>query len=353
MEKRVFVNGRFLTQSGTGVQRFALETINALGKIRDDIVVIVPARELCEKPENVPLRRVGKISGHLWEQFELANYLRSQGSPLLVNLCNTAPLLYSNKISTVHDISVVRFSKSYSTAFRTAYRLELPSVIRTSKSIVTVSEFSRSEISSFYHTDRQRIHVVPNAVSEEFNEGVGVRRSGNTYFLAVGSLATHKNLGRLLAAFASLRRQYSDARLVLAGGVSRSFADFGIDADGIEGVTFAGRVDDSELVELYQGATALVFPSRYEGFGIPALEAQACGCPVVASRCAAMPEVLGDSVLYFDPESTVEMVSAMEQVWIDSRLREELVRRGRCNVRRFSWGRSAQILSEVIELVVR
>lgn len=350
MAEQVFINGRFLTQPGTGVQRFAVEITNALARIRGDLVVVAPSDgELRTGLDGVEVRRIGARSGHLWEQVDLPNYLRRNDSPLLLNLCNTAPLTYLNKISTVHDISVVRYPGAYSLAFRALYRVEIPMVLRSSAALLTVSEFSRDELSSYYHIDEIAMTVVLNSVGGNFREGALSDDCKDSYFLAVGSLSVHKNLDRLILAFSSLRRVYKQAKLIVVGGSAPAFSSGMMDADGMRGIAFVGRVDDARLIQLYQNATAFVFPSLYEGFGIPPLEAQACGCPVIASRAASMPEVLGDSALYCDPASVADIASGMEQMLIDHCLRDELIRRGRRNVARFSWHRSARIISNLVD----
>lgn len=350
MDERIFINGRFLTQPLTGVQRYGLEIVNALAEVRDDLTVLVPRAKLLARPTSAAMGTVGRLVGHPWEQLELPMYLRSQGYPTLVNLCNTAPVAYHRKISTLHDICFIRCPGSYSMAFRALYRLEIPLVLRTSRAIATVSEFSRTEISSYYEVDPRRISVVPDVANGIFFEnGERVANAGIRYFLAVGSWAAHKNFEALLNAFKLVRSWHSDARLVLVGETARIFVGSGANGSQEPGVVLVGRVDLGTLATLYRGAVALVFPSRYEGFGLPPLEAQASGCPVIASQSSAMPEVLGESALLVNPESVVDLAAAMGRVWTDSRLRSELVERGLRNVRRYPAERSAHILSDLID----
>lgn len=344
----IAVNGRFLTQPQTGVQRFAVEMVEALARQRDDVIVLAPPGKLLNRPEGVRVDQVGRHGGHAWEQIDMPRHLGRMGSPLLLSLGNIAPVLYRNKVSTLHDIGFIRFPQSYSRPFRLWYRLLIPLVLRTSRAILTVSDFSRSEIAGHYRLDPRTITVIPDAAADRVRVPDGNDRNReDPYFLTVGSLAAHKNLDRLMTAFGVLHGRHPEARLVVAGGGWKTLAHR--NAPQQSGVTLTGRVSDEELARLYQGATAFVFPSLYEGFGIPPLEAQAGGCPVISSRSAAMPEILGDSVLYFDAESPAQMASAMERVWIDPELRGDLSGRGRLNVRRFSWDRSAGLLRGVVD----
>lgn len=356
MDSRVCINGRFLTQKVTGVQRFAIEITAALAKLRDDIYIAIPPTYGREPVRGVlrgiPAEIVGRGDGHLWEQVYLPRYLDKTGHPLLLNLGNTAPIGYDRKISTLHDISYIKCPKSYSPAFRVLYRVEIPIVLKRSLEIFTVSDFSRHEIENYYGLNPARIEIVSNAVSQIFHERTTAPSRRRPYFLAVGSLAPHKNFGTLIEAFSILKSRCNDSRLVVVGGNANSFADASLEGESIQGLTMAGRVNDQGLAELYQGACAFVFPSTYEGFGIPPLEAQASGCPVIASRAASIPEVLGDSALYFDPESAADIASTMEQVWIDSRLRGELSRRGMLNAKRFSWESSAKKVSKILDSIV-
>ena len=139
--------------------------------------------------------------------------------------------------------------------------------------------------------------------------------------------------------------------LKIIGAANKNFADVGFSTEGTatnDNIQFLGRVSDQQLVELYSHARAFVFPSLYEGFGIPPLEAQACGCAVVASNRASLPEVLSKSALYFDPENILEMKQALERIMQDEALRQILIAEGFTNVKRFDWMRSAAALSEIM-----
>lgn len=347
----VYINARFLTQNLTGVQRFALEICLALSKIRNDIVLLVPNYDLIINKSIVKDFNVEEIkggSGHLWEQYNLPKYLRSLGNPLLINLCNTAPIFYKNKVSVIHDVTFLRYPESYSFKFRIFYKILVPTVINSSKKVLTVSNFSKDNISKEYNLDKNKIDVIYNAVSDIFYPLIK-KESEKAYALAVSSPNKHKNFSNLIDAFL---KSNVDLDLKIIGSLSNAFNDQNSFVNSDPRIKFLGRVDDQELVELYQNAKFFIFPSLYEGFGIPPLEAQACGCPVISSNAASLPEVLKESAFYFEPNDVNSIRSAIEFVNLDTVLMEKLVIDGYENIKRFSWDKSAQKLNEIIDQVL-
>ncbi len=344
MTDLITINGRFLEQRITGVQRFALEVTRALARIRPVRVLAPQGADASLLPE-VDVRFVGRSSGHIWEQFTLPRQLRSVGSPLLLNLASTAPATYSNQIATHHDITYVRHPQSFSRRFRVVYAALIPPILRNSKLVITVSNFSRDEISSHYGVDPGKFIIVPNAASSIFTP-IGPRREPSDYLLAVSSPNRHKNFAALATAFEAAHTS-TIARLLIVGAASDAFARTKTTMSSR--VKYLGSVSDEELAELYRGAVAFAFPSLYEGFGIPPVEAQQAGVPVIAARSASIPEVLGDSALYFDPTEIADIQGAIEGVDASEELRGRLKALGLQNAAQYSWERSAKVLSEAIE----
>jgi glycosyltransferase involved in cell wall biosynthesis len=260
--------------------------------------------------------------------------------------------LYSNQIATHHDVNYVRHPESYTRTFRLLYRTMTPIMLARIKSLLTVSAFSKGEIAQVYKYPEKNIFVVPNAVSGDFHPG-SQETNKQDYLLAVSSPSAHKNFSRMIEAFLMLRG-HEDLQLRIVGGASGVFNDDNLQrlASRDSRIQFLGRLSDSELIAQYQGATAFVFPSLYEGFGIPPLEAQACGCPVLAANAASIPEVLQASALYFDPLDVSHMSAAMERILTDIPLRQSLRRRGLINVARFSWEESARQVSQRIDALL-
>jgi len=349
----IVINARFLTQEMRGVQRFAEQICLQLKSLRDDLVFVAPD-DIClhDSAERLGVRRIGRLRGHLWEQLDLPLWLARNGNPPLVSLCNTAPLAYANQIAMHHDITYLRHPESYSRAFRTMYRTLTPLMLGRVKAVITGSEFSRSEISAHYGHPASNIHILPSAVDERFQPFCvdADTRGTAPYLLAVSSPSTHKNFARMVAAFLRIEG-HDDVELRIIGDSNRVFSGTLHDVEGSRRIRNLGRLPDEALVEAYQGAAAFVFPSVYEGFGIPPLEAQACGCPVIAARAASIPEVLGESALYFDPLDVADITRAMERILSDRALRLDLRQRGKANVARYSWHTSARQLSRLIDQI--
>ena len=349
----LYINGRFLTQEMTGVQRFAEEISRQLNKIRDDVVILAPKGILNNailQEFNVEI--IGDKKGHYWEQVELPRALKKRGAPLLLNLCSTAPAFYKNQIVTHHDVTYKRYPASFSKKFRFVYGILIPRMLKNSRHLLTVSEFSKGEIHRVFGYPKDKISIIYNAVSDAFSK-VEDDHSHNmraSYLLAVSSPNFHKNFHGMLSAFESLSKEY-DVSLKIIGKTAVSFSqqDFSTLLSQSDKVEFMGRVEDNELITLYQNALAFVFPSFYEGFGIPPLEAQSCGCPVISSNTASMPEVLQDSVIYFDPNNIAMISETMVKIISDPALRSELVKKGNENVKRFSWNSSAKKISTIVD----
>jgi glycosyltransferase involved in cell wall biosynthesis len=232
--------------------------------------------------------------------------------------------------------------------------------LRSARRIICVSQCTLDLTADLFHLDRERMHVVHNGVAPQYRpqakaaaraamaERHGLQRP---YLLYVGKLETRKNIVRLLEAFDRFRRETrDDALLVLAG--ARSPMSVGID-ETIERLRLVGDVremgyvPDADLPALYGGARMFVFPSLWEGFGIPAIEAMACGTPVLTSNLSALPEVCGDAALLVDPYDPDDIARGMLRLWRDGPLADTLVERGLRNARRFDWDRTARATAEV------
>lgn len=346
----IYINGRFLSQKLTGVQRFAYELSVRLCKLNDNITILVPNSGAIKNDyliADLPVKELCGGNGHFWEQVTLPYFIKKDNSNVLVNLCNTGPVFISNQIVSLHDITYIRHPSSFSRAFRFFYCFLIPLLIKRSRLVVTVSEFSRDEISKFYNIDKNKIHVISNAVDNKFYTKKTNLNKSEEYFLTVSSVSHHKNISGLVNAILS-----SDLKVTLKiiGEQSPSFNFVNIDTNDSR-ILFLGRVTDEQLISLYQGAKAFVFPSFYEGFGIPVLEAQSCQCPVVSSNRASMPEILNDSALFFDPESHVEIIKAISIVNDMPDVRRVLVEQGLLNIQRFSWDESARKMALLINSI--
>lgn len=329
----------------TGVDRFAVEICRQLVLQRPGEFQLLAPENILYKDiaEELGVKIIGHTEGYLWEQFTLPLYLRRQGSPLLLNLCSIAPIFYRNNIITLHDITWIRYPKTFSCRFRIFYNFAVPVLCRRARHIFTVSKFSRDEIASYFSIDSDRITVLYNAVNNKFHPGNSFNYKGK-YFLAVSSAKANKNFVKIIKAFQIYDKKKDGSDLLIIGDLkSKVFRKIGLsDVNESPRIKYLGRVSDEELINYYRGAEAFIFPSLYEGFGLPALEAQACGTPVISSNVSAMPEVLGESAILCNPNDQDAISNAMILITDNNALRQNLIADGLENVKRFSWEESAR-----------
>lgn len=353
----VYINGRFLTQKTTGVQRFAREIVLALSQLRDDVVIVTPKLTLDNRQCNMDFYRklniveVGKMQGHIWEQIELLRFMHSTKNGILLNLCNTAPIFYNFNIYTLHDVIFKRYPKSYDFKFRWFYNILSSMLLKKSIEIFTVSNFSKDEIIKFYPwVDVNKINIVYNAVPTVLNGCANLIREGsvrNTTFITQAYFNDNKNIYVILDALKLIKR--NDFKISIIGDLSEKEPEKLEEALKDARVEYLGRVSDEKLVFLYSTSLAYIIPSRIEGFGIPALEAQKFGCPVISSNTGSLPEILKESAIFFNPEDPKELASLILML-LDSNANiiNELINNGYVNANRFSFQKSAEIVDRVL-----
>jgi glycosyltransferase involved in cell wall biosynthesis len=255
-------------------------------------------------------------------------------------------------VVSVHDVSFKRFPEYFSWRDRVLFSTLLPSSLRRAAAILTLSSHSRDELQHFYPRLRTPIHVVPAAPSQTFrpldadtaNAVLARHDLRRPFLLAVGSVQPRKNLTRLVEAFANVRRSHAHIHLVIVGpsGFRASALRETIGRHGLaDAVRLLGYVSEDDLVALYNAAVALVYPSVYEGFGLPVVEAMACGRPVIAANTSSLPEVAGNAALLVDPFDVSALGSAMRRLLTDSRTADDLGTRGLARVAQFTWQRTA------------
>lgn len=347
----IYINARFLTQNITGVQRYAIEISKTLRKIYPDLTFIAPKNIVhLELAKEFNIDLYGKFKGHLWEQIDLPEYLKEHDNPLLVNLANSAPLLYKNQVITVHDLSFLREPKWFSKKFYYYYKFLIPKIANNSLKIITGSMFSKNEIAKLLKIPEKKIDVVYHGVSEKFNTIETTNNQHGNYFLAVSSLDPRKNLKNLILAFNKLNLK--NTKLIIVGSESKIFAD----TTGIKklmqsnnNIIPTGHINDGELIGLYKNAISFIYPSFYEGFGLPPLEAMACGCPAVVSNAASLPEVCMDAAYYIDPCDIESIAKGIYEVATNETLRQSLIYKGIERAKIFKWDKSAQKLIEILK----
>lgn len=350
------INGKFASQRITGVQRVGYELAMAFQRLfpdETDLPLLIPpnARSDTVLPK---AKKIGRwLKGSLWEQLLLPFAIRGR---TLLSLCNMGPLFVRRQIVMMHDVAIYDLPENYSWKYRLWYRVAFSLLKRNASHIVTVSEFSKTRIMKRLGVDASRISVVLNGVDhfEKIAPDPAILSRLNLqndgYVLAVGNLSVGKNLPRIVAAMERLSDRH-DLKFVVVGGcdlrVFSSQAKVGYDLS--KNIIPAGFVSDGELRALYENAACFLFPSLYEGFGLPPLEAMSCGCPVIVSREASLPEVCGDAAMYCDAYSVDDIVDKVTQMMDDAAVRETWRERGRHHARGFRWERSAHQLLDVLE----
>lgn len=348
----ILINGRFLTKSPAGVDRTAQELIRAIAALETGRAIhcAVPAnappdKEIRERlllGEGSRIVRSGQ-TGYAFEQLALA---RIMPDAILLSLCNMGPVLRARQMAMLHDAQVFDSPQSYRAVFRTAYRVLQPLLAWRAARTLTVSAFSRERLKANRVTGRHDALVIHNGV-DHFDrvtadpsvlDRLGTAAGG--YALAFAHPAAHKNLAVLLAAYAA---DGTLPPLVLAG------ASTAIAAEDDERIIRLGRVSDGELKALYQNALMFLFPSLTEGFGFPALEAMACGCPVVAAEAGAIPEVVGQAAVLLDPSDHLAWASEIAALAAHGPARARLANEGLAQAKKFRWHDSANRLAAAID----
>lgn len=355
--RTLYLNGRFLTQRTTGVQRHAGCLLQALDArlaagaapgLRAEL--LLPVGTTAPRLRSVQVRPVPGGHGHAWEQWALP---RAARDGLLLNLAGAAPAFARAQVATLHDAALWDRPEAYTAAFRLWYRWLFRRLARRAELLLTVSAFSRQRLAAVLPLAPARLQVVRagagqlDAVQADATvlDRLGLR--GTRFLLAVGSANPSKNLSRLVSAFAQLRFTHpalADVRLVIVGGgagvVFAGLAPVRAAAD-TPGVVRTGAVADAPLKALYQHAQALVFPSLYEGAGLPPLEAMSCGCPVLVARIPALQETCAAAALYVDPLDGDAITTAMAQLLVDAPLRARLSAAGHAHAATRGWDAAA------------
>jgi len=334
---RVLAHGHY-----TGVENYAWHLYTGLRKNVDTILL---------KPQTK-----SRILQQLWEHMLLP--LGARGADILFCPANIAPFWKPQSVrlvTTLHDTAFITYPNTLSGAFLRYYKLIVPYVLRHSDRVITISEFSRDEIVRFYPFAREKIRVVHNGVELGKYKPAEVDKK-ERYILFVGSLNKRKNFLRMIEAFLQLDDMQTALKIV--GRFNNIYALSEKEKELLDRaqreprIHFLEEVDETNLVKLYQGALFLVFPSLYEGFGLPPLEAMACGTPVIVSHTASMPEVCADAALYVDPYSVKDMTEKMALLLRDEKMRIILRQKGLNRVAHFSWERSVlghvQVFEEVL-----
>jgi glycosyltransferase involved in cell wall biosynthesis len=336
--KMAFDGRVFKHRKISGVERYSGALLSELRKIID-VDVFTPASE-------------HRHAQHLWVQTRLPVDVLTSRADVLFCPVMVGPVMLPKSIPlvvTIHDLAFLRFPDMYARAFREYYRFILPYVLRRADLIVALTQVESEHIESTYPFARNKVHVVPSGVEEKFRVLTDGRQP---IILAVGSLNKHKNLSALIRGFSLVADRIAHNLVIVGGDRSVISSDSGI-GEALRGlpasrVSMLGYVSDDELLSWYGKADIFAFPSLFEGFGLPPLEAMAAGCAVVASNASCIPEVCGDGAYYFDPLSDVDIGRALLDMSCDSELKEGVRCRGREHSKKYSWSNTA---NEMVRLI--
>ena len=315
-----------------GVERWARELARRLPALRpDEYVVLRPPPPLVHS------------AGHAWEQVALparAGRLRARA---LLCPANVAPLAFRRSVVVIHDAAVLRHPEWYSRAYATWHGLVLPTIARRARRVIAVSEFSRAELVDLLGLPEDAVAVVPGGVDERFTPDAeqNTLEMRRPYVLSVASQTARKNLAALVPAARALAADGVD--VVVAGGHRPQFAREHRLAD----LRMVGAVPDDLLPGLYAGAAAFALPSLYEGFGLPVLEAMACGTPVVAAAAGALPGTCGGAAKLTEPDEEA-FAAALAALLRDRAERERLRAAGLARARAFSWDATAGAVDRLL-----
>lgn len=324
MTRDIIINGRFLSRRVTGVERYGREIIRLLGN-----------------NYRVEKMRSNGLTGHAWEQFILPSKLRSES--VLWSPANTGPLAVRNQALTIHDLSPIEHPEWFRKSFASWYRLFLPILAKRVQVIFTPSEFVKQKVMKRFGVEK--IVVTSNGVDlSKFQPNL--RRNEyihpKEYILFVGSLQPRKNLRVLLKVWHDIKKDFKNLWLVIAGESKNIFGKTNFATE--DRIQFLGYINDDTLPELYANAKLFILPSFEEGFGLPVLEAMACGAPVIVSNGGALPETVGDAAMIFDLSKPETLSAAIQECLTNEQLCTCLREKGFARAIEFSWQASANLI---------
>lgn len=351
---KIVFDGRWLGRTGIG--RYAEELLDQLQKldtVNEYVVLLLPKQYESWKPVAANFRAVRTTyEVYTWqEQLLLPWQIRSLAPDLVHFMSFNLPIFYAGRfVVTIHDLTLVRFKNVKGTGFkRVLYEVKywamrgiLRVVTSRAERIFVPTEFGRDDVVRQYKTDVSKIVVTPEAVHPSFAKPAEIDRFvvPERFIMYLGNYYPYKNIDRLIEAFSKTKARRDGVKLLLAG-FSLYFTDltkaYASKLNMGEAVVITGSVTDGELANLYQKTELYVFPSLYEGFGLPGLEAMSQGAPVLAARASCLPEVYGSAVEYFDPLDTDDMARQIDVLLDNPKRREELSRAGYELLKRYSW----------------
>lgn len=370
---RIGIDCRLWDESGVG--RYTRNLVNELAKLDSEnfYYLFLLKKNLSIK---VPKNFIKVEANFGWygftEQLKLPRLLGQYNLDVVHFPHFNVPLLYRGKfIVTIHDLLHQHFAMKRATTLnpvvykvkRLSYQQAFRHAVFQSLKIITPSQSVKDQLIDEWGVKESKITVTSEGVEDnlisiketlkkdDFHKVAEKFKIAKPYLFYIGNAHPHKNVEGLLTSFAEIRQKLPEIQLVLAGPDHYFWQRIQKEYKS-EGVIFTGFVTDKELVTLYSNAEALIVPSFEEGFGIPLLEAMACGCPVISSNGGSLPEVGGDACIYFDPKNKKEMVEKIASILTDKKLRNKLIDRGLKRYKQFSWQQMAKSTLQIYESVI-
>ncbi|MGD0590390.1 MAG: glycosyltransferase family 1 protein [Bacteroidota bacterium] len=367
---RIGLNAQILTDGRTGVTRFAKNVIQLLPEIgvEHEFIIFGNPHDVVAQQINVTLVPTPALINSsakriIWEQTMLPYLINNLNIDLMYYPDHTSPVyrLKSIVIITVHDVSTFAVPETVGIARRLYKQAVIKRSVQLCDAILTGSEATKEEIIKYLPLSAHKTNVVLYGLEESIApvkddfilSSIKAKYQLTTpYILHVGTIEARKNIIRIVRAFARGRKSHQwKQRLVLVGAPGYGFDDIErtIAEENVKDlVTITGYVDDNDLPGIYSLADVLIYPSLYEGFGFPPLEAMKCGCPVVASYATSLPEVIGDAGILVNPYNENEIFDALHRVITDNKLHNELAQKGKDRIRQFTWKKTVEGILHVM-----
>jgi len=374
---RIAIDARMLLTRPTGIGRYIFNLVKYLGVIDrvNEYIVLTNDRKLINIPgmhSNIHIEQVNSRPMTIAEQFALPLVLNRLKCDVFHAPSFVIPrMLPSKSVITLHDLTHIKFNGEFNKLVQLYYKCIVRPSTKKARLIIADSESSKKDIINWANIDASRVRVTSLAVENNYRlvndknvlKNVKIKyKIGKEYILYNGNKKPHKNVESLVKAFCRLRTEKKiDYSLVIVGerndneaetnylGLEKIVNDYKL----LNEVIYTGHVADDDLVLLYNAAAVFVFPSFYEGFGLPPLEAMSCGCPVVASNSSSLPEVCGDAAQYVDPYNIDDIVEGIYKVFSDDKLRKDLIRKGFLRAAAFSWEKCARETLSIYEEVFK
>jgi len=355
---KIIINESFLDKKLTGIPRLSYEISNRLLHYKNVCLLTTNKdnHSLKNKTLSLPKRNYHNKAINLYDKQIFIN--NSDRNDILLHLGSMLPVKKNNMYVTICDMSVFDHPEWFKTSFIWQNKIIIPKIVKYAKKIFTISEFSKGQIIKHLQIEDKNIIVFPCGVSEIFSikseQSIKIIKYKynlpSNYILFLASLEPRKNLNNLLKAWNSINEdKRKNHALVIAGSKGDVFADQNKNTLKTESdIIFTGYIDEEELPALYSGAKGFIYPSFYEGFGMPPLEAMACGTPTIVSETTSLPEVVGNASLFINPYDVKTIMDAIHIIINDKNKRAELSKKGILQSKKFNWDNAANKIYNTI-----